>query len=160
MKENVLSKALYIVRVCLWVNKSDSSKHLGSEIKQFLESRFSGRLFSSHHTGKMVDLIIHAFPRRLQENKMARRLGVSPNWLYKLCRQAFGMSYTKLLRRIWIYQALQMMRDSKLDNTEIALQLNYSEESSMARDFRKELGCSPTEARLHLTRKSPEEILQ
>ena len=91
---------------------------------------------------------------------MSRQLRVSPNWLYKLCRQAFGMSYTKLLRRIWIYQALQMMRDSKLDNTEIALYLNYSEESSMARDFRKELGCSTTEARLHLTRQSPEEILQ
>ena len=108
----------------------------------------------------MSDIIIHAFPHRLQENDMARQLGVSRSWLHKLCQRAFGITYTQLLRRIWIYQALNMMRDSNLDNTEIALRLNYSEESSMARDFRKELGCSPSEARLRLTTQSPEEILQ
>ncbi len=51
-----------------------------------------------------------------------------------------------------------MMKHTNLDNTEIALQLNYSEETSMARDFRKEIGLSPTEARKRLTSQSPVEL--
>lgn len=52
-----------------------------------------------------------------------------------------------------------MMQYSSLDNQEIAMQLNYTEESSMARDFRKDLGYSPAEARLRLTHVTPEELL-
>ncbi len=52
-----------------------------------------------------------------------------------------------------------MMQHTNLDNTEIALQLNYSEESNLARDFRSELGYSPTEARRRLIQHTPEELL-
>lgn len=51
------------------------------------------------------------------------------------------------------------MQKTTLDNVEIAQQLNYSEESSLARDFRKELGYSPTEARKRLTVQSPGALL-
>ena len=63
------------------------------------------------------------------------------------------------MRRIWVYQALNMMQNTNLDNTEISLQLNYSDETSLARIFRKELGYNPTEARKRLIRYSPEELL-
>jgi len=52
-----------------------------------------------------------------------------------------------------------MMQHTTLDNMEIALQLDYSEESNMAREFRKELGCCPNDARRRLIEQSPEEIL-
>ena len=131
----------------------------GGELKEFLEQSFSDSLTSSLHVRRMIDKITHAFPSRLDERDMARKLGISQSWLQKLCRQAFGKSYTRLMRRIWIHQALHLMRHTTLDNGEIALQLNYSEESNMARDFRKELGCNPTEARKLLSRRIPEEIL-
>jgi AraC-like DNA-binding protein len=47
-----------------------------------------------------------------------------------------------------------------LDNSDIAIRLNYSEESSMARDFRKELGLSPKETRRQLQKYHPREILR
>lgn len=128
-------------------------------LKEYLVSRYSGSLNSSLHVRKMIEEIAHAFPHRLHESEMARRLGISRSWVQKLCRQAFGLTFTRLLRHIWVRQALRMMRHTNLDNVEIAIQLNYSEESSLARDFRKELGYNPTEARKRLVEQSPEALL-
>lgn len=91
---------------------------------------------------------------------MAAQLGISVRTLQKHCRDAFGKTYTRLLRRIWIYQALRLMQQTKFDNTEIALHLNYTEETNLARDFHKELGYNPSEARRLLLRYSPEELLR
>jgi AraC-like DNA-binding protein len=116
-------------------------------IKDFLEAAYPGSFAVSPHIRKLVDEIIHAFPNRLTENESAQRLGISRSWLQKLCRSAFKLSFHRLLRRIWIHQALGLMQKITLDNVVFAQQLNYSEESNLARGFRKELGYSPTEAR-------------
>ena len=135
----------------------ETIKHRG--LKEFLEIRCTGSVATSPHVQKVVEEIIHAFPNRPREGEIAEKLGFSQRWLQKLCGKAFGVSFRRLMRVIWIHQALRMMQHTNLDNTEIALQLNYSEESSMARDFRKELGYSPSEARQQLTIRSPEELL-
>lgn len=129
----------------------------GGGLREFLQSCCRGPV--SRHVRKMIDETIHAFPHRLHESEMARRLGISRSWVQKLCRQAFGLTFTRLMRRIWVHQALRLMQRTNLDNVEIAEQLNYSEESSLARDFRKELGCNPTEARKRLAEQSPEALL-
>ncbi len=129
-------------------------------LNEFLTSCYPGSFAVSPHVHKMVDEIIHAFPDRLNEHEMAQRLGIGRSWVQKLCRQAFGLTFTRLMRRIWVYQAFRMMRHTNLDNVEIAMQLHYCEESSMARDFRKELGYNPTEARQCLTEQSPEAMLR
>lgn len=130
----------------------------GGGLKAFLETCCSGGL-STPHAHRMIDEIVHAFPHRITESEMAKHLGISQRWLQMTCRQAFGKTYKRLLRRIWIHQALRLMQKTTLDNVEIAQQLNYSEESSMARDFRKELDYSPTEARKRLTAQSLEALL-
>jgi transcriptional regulator GlxA family with amidase domain len=76
-----------------------------------------------------------------------------------VCQQAFDKTFTHLVRRVWVYQALNMMKNTDLDNTEIAFQLHYTDASSLARIFRKELGYSLSEARKHLIENSPMEIL-
>lgn len=129
-------------------------------IKEFLETAHPGSLASSPHLRKIVDEIVRAFPNRLTENEVAQRLGISRSWLQKLCRSAFKLSFHRPLRRAWVYQALRLMQYTNLDNAEIALQLNYSEKSSMARDFRKELLCSPNEARKSLAIHTPKELLR
>lgn len=129
-------------------------------LKAFLEARHPGSLSSSPHTHKMIDEIVHSFPHRLSEYDIARRLGISRSWLQKLCRRFFDLSFKQLLRRIWVYHALRLMQHTNLDNGEIALQLNYSEASNLARDFRKELGCSPTAARLRLATQRPEKLFR
>jgi AraC-like DNA-binding protein len=127
-------------------------------LKEFLSYRYFNGIHLSPHLFKFIDEIVYNFPHRLTVTESANRLGIDRGWLYKLCKQNCGKSPASLLRTIWVHQALRMMQHTNLDNLDIALQLNYSEESSMARDFHKELGCSPTEARVLLTNQSPEEL--
>ncbi len=61
--------------------------------------------------------------------------------------------------RLRVYQALRMMQGTTFDNAEIAMHLNYSEASSLARDFRKELGYGLTIARRRLFENKPEDLL-
>ncbi len=133
----------------------------GSGLRSFLEFCCPGSLASSPYVNKMINEIIHAFPHRLTTSELSERLGISARRLQMICREAFGKSFTHLMRRIWVYHALNLMKKTNLDNTEIALQLNYSDASSLARIFRKELGYSPAEARKHLTKtkNSPKELL-
>lgn len=129
-------------------------------VKAFVESCYPDSLVSSPYARKMIDEIVRAFPRRMSENEIARRLGISPSWLQKLWRRIFNCTFKRFLRRIWVYQALRLMWHTALDNGEIALQLNYSEASNLARDFRKELKCTPSEARIRLNTQKPEEMLR
>ena len=69
------------------------------------------------------------------------------------------MPYSQLLRRARVFQALQMMQKTSFDNTEIALELNYTDLTNMARDFRTVLDCSPSKARENLLKQSLLEIL-
>lgn len=128
-------------------------------LRKYLQSNIKSPYLYSPHIHKIIVEIVRSFPYRLKESEMAERLGVSRSWIQKLCRQAFGFPYTRLRRRIWVYQGLRLMQNTNLDNTEIALQLNYSEVSNLARDFRKELGLSPTAARKALIAQSPERLL-
>ncbi|NIS38498.1 helix-turn-helix domain-containing protein [Candidatus Saccharibacteria bacterium] len=128
-------------------------------LREWLEFCCLDRLNLSPHIHRLIEEIVHTFPHRIQASKMAQRLGISRNYLWKLSKQAFGMSFTRLLRRAWIHQALRLMQRTPLDNTEIAIHLNYSEESNMARDFVKELPYSPCKARQLLIRHSSEELL-
>lgn len=131
----------------------------GSGLRSFLEFCCPGCHVSSPYVGKMINEILHAFPHRLTIKELSQRLGITARRLQMVCQQAFGKTFTHLMRRIWVYQALKMMQNTRLDNTEISLQLNYSDETSLARIFRKELGYSPTEARKRLSTYSPEELL-
>jgi AraC-like DNA-binding protein len=128
-------------------------------LKEFLNKYFLNGNDLSPYICKLIDEIVYNFPHRLNVTESANKLGIDRGWLCKLCKQNCGKSPTSLLRAIWVYQALRMMQRTNLDNLDIALHLNYSEESSMARDFHKELGCNPSEARVLLTNHSPEDLL-
>ena len=128
-------------------------------LKEFLNDNFLNGIDLSPYISKLIDEIVYNFPHRLNVTEYANRLEIDRGWLYKLCKQTYNKSPTSLLRTIWVHQALRMMQHSNLDNLDISLQLNYTEQSSMARDFHKELGCSPSEARVMLIKHSPEHLL-
>jgi AraC-like DNA-binding protein len=131
----------------------------GKGLRRFLESCCPGDITSSPYIGKMINEIVQEFPHRLTIKTLSQRLGITSRRLQMVCQQAFGKSFTQVMRRILVYQGLNMMKNTNLDNYEIAFQLNYSDESSLARIFRKELGYNPTVARKHLVTRSPEELL-
>lgn len=132
----------------------------GSGLRGFLESYSRTGVGSSPHVAKLIPEIVHVFPHRSSVQDLSQRLGITARRLQAVCQEAFGRSFTQLMRLIRIHQALTLMRNTSLDNTEIALELNYSEGGSLSRIFRKELGYSPSEARRRLSRRTPEELLR
>lgn len=131
----------------------------GQVLRDAIQLYWPGCYASSPYVRKLVDEIISAFPHRFEVRELAKRMGIKRRWLQKLCLRTFGMPPTSLIRCIWVHQAMRLMKHSNLDNIDIALQLNYTEESNLARDFRKLLGYSPNEARRRLTQKTPEELI-
>ncbi len=129
-------------------------------ITELLESCYPNALNDSPYAHKIVNAIVRGFPHRLNERELSRQLGMSERWVRTLCRDVFKNTFSQLVRRMWVHQALRMMEHTDLDNTEIALHLNYSEESSMARDFRKELGFGCAEARKRLLNSTPLELIK
>jgi transcriptional regulator GlxA family with amidase domain len=128
--------------------------------REFLESQRPAARHVSPHVTKLVDVIVRSFPRRLTTVEASGPLGIKARRLQTLCREAFGRSFTHPLRLIWVHQALTTMRNTSLDDTEIALRLGHEDESSLGRIFRKELGYSPSEARRRLGSQTPGELLR
>lgn len=126
-------------------------------LRVFIKNHVNTGVYSPYTT-KIITEILHR-TGQLQVTDLAETLGISTRWTQSLFRDIFGMTYTELMRRINIYQALNLMRSTHLDNTEIALKLSYSDENSLYRIFHKELGYSPTEARKKLLNNKPEDLL-
>jgi AraC-like DNA-binding protein len=122
-----------------------------NELKAFIEKKFPGCFKRSIYTKKIIDLIIKTFPQRINENEFSKELNISVRWLQKECKNAFAITYKKLLRIIWVYQAVRLLENTDFDNTYLAMQLNYKELSSMDRDFRKVLNLSPNKVRKKLS---------
>jgi AraC-like DNA-binding protein len=128
-------------------------------LRKLLEEWYQPVDKHSYHAGEIINEIIHAFPGYLTISLLSQQLGISTRRLQMICKSVFGTSYTLMIRRIKIYQALKLMNSTNFDNTEIALQLNYSDENSLARIFRKELKFNPNEARKFLIHNSPEDLI-
>lgn len=128
-------------------------------LRNYIKSQWPGCLYFSPHINHLIDEIIHTFPQPKSVKEYSNKIGIDRCWLHKICKQAFCLPITSFLRNIRVYEALCLMQHTRLSNIDIAFYLNYSEESSMARDFRKELGYCPGEARKRLNEKSPQELL-
>lgn len=131
----------------------------GATLRPFLQSCCSDETRSNRLVSKLIDEIVHSFPRRLSAVEVSQRMGISTRRMQMICRESFGRTYTQIMRKLWVYHALLMMKSTNLDNAEISFQLGYSEESSLARLFRKELGFPPSDARQRLQSHSPESLV-
>lgn len=127
-------------------------------IRQLLRNYLNSNKYSPY-TNSILTEIIHSLPDQLQLSDLADRVGVSDRWLQVVFKKIFSLTFTQLKHKIIVYQALNLMKYSQLDNIEIAIKVGYSDENSMSRLFRKELGHSPTNIRRKITETTPEKIL-
>ncbi|MFO7446900.1 MAG: AraC family transcriptional regulator [Ignavibacteriaceae bacterium] len=127
--------------------------------RELIDIKFSGCYDRTPYAKKILDNIVAAFPNRFTENEIAAKINISVKWLQHECIKAFDMTYIQLTRFIRIYYALKLFHETNLTTKDIAAELFYSRESSLARDFRKILNISPTNARDKLKYLSPVQIL-
>ena len=104
----------------------------------------------SPYKNDIIFSITHTSPSHLNIKKLASTLDISVRWTQTIIKNIFGMTLTQLKRKLITNQAVSLMKATKMDNTEIALKIGYSDENSLYRIFRKELGYGPNQAREHL----------
>lgn len=77
----------------------------------------------------------------------ADAMNISPGYLYKVCRRAFGMSPKQLIVQQLAVEIKTYLADTHLSVKDIAYRLGFEDSSYMCRFFRRITGVSPTEFR-------------
>jgi AraC-like DNA-binding protein len=75
---------------------------------------------------------------------LARRLGVSPNWLAVVFRRTFGMTLQRYLLGRRIEHAQILLRTTDLPIGRIAARLGFSDAQHFDKRFRRVAGCTPS----------------
>ena len=76
---------------------------------------------------------------------VARQVDVSPSYLTALFHKNLQISPGEYIRRIKLQESKQMIRENKLNFTEIAAELQYSTVHHFSRQFKEKFGITPTE---------------
>ena len=112
--------------------------------KEYTANSKSGDLTAARD---MVGFIQKNFARRVSLQEIARAGAVGQSKCCKLFAKYFGQSPNTYLNQYRLNKSLDLLRDSDMSVTEIALTVGFSGASYYAEVFRKYFGESPTEYR-------------
>ena len=76
---------------------------------------------------------------------VAQRVNMSPSYLTALFHKHLDISPAEYIRRVKLQESKQMIRENKLNFTEIAAELQYSTVHHFSRQFKEKFGITPTE---------------
>jgi LacI family transcriptional regulator len=96
------------------------------------------------HLAKALRLIHDRACDGLSVEDVLQRIGVSRSWLEKHFRAQLGHSPHEEIRRVRIRRAEQLLRETTLDLTEIAVRSGFNSRSYLSRAFSDAMGLSPS----------------
>ena len=76
---------------------------------------------------------------------VASHVDMSPSYLTALFQKHLGISPGEYIRRIKLQESKQLIRENKLNFTEIAAELQYSTVHHFSRQFKEKFGMTPSE---------------
>ncbi len=82
---------------------------------------------------------------RLSVPLVARKVDVSPSYLTALFQKHLSISPGEYIRRIKLQESKRLIREGKMNFTEIASALSYSTVHHFSRQFKDKFGMTPTE---------------
>lgn len=85
------------------------------------------------------------YAEELNLTLLARHCGLSAAYLCRLCRAEIGLSPGEYLLRIRLDQACRLLRESRLNISQVALRVGFNSTAYFDRRFREETGLSPGE---------------
>lgn len=98
-------------------------------------------------TTRLWSLLTKHAVRERSVSFYAKALNITPDYLNKVCRRAYGMSPKTLIEQQLLVEMKSYLIDTRLSVSEIADRLNFEDASYMCRFFRRKTGCSPLEFR-------------
>lgn len=116
------------------------------------QKSFSSKLRTANAINSENAIIGHA-QRYISENvrlrltvpMVAKEVGVSPSYLTALFHRCLQISPGEYIRRSKLQEGKQLIRDGKMNFTEIAQLLQYSTVHHFSRQFKEKFGITPTE---------------
>ena len=76
---------------------------------------------------------------------VARQVNMSPSYLTALFHKHLDIAPAEYIRRVKLQESKHMIRENKLNFTEIAAELQYSTVHHFSRQFKEKFGMTPTE---------------
>ena len=95
----------------------------------------------------VVDWVHAHLDEEIKVPDLAKIAGMNASQLERRMKRIFKLSVGQYVRKLRIDRAALLLRDTDLGIAEIALQCGYSEQSSLARQFKSAVGCPPGEFR-------------
>lgn len=94
-----------------------------------------------------IDVICQAYRGSINLNHLADACFLSPSQFRRNFHKLFGLSPLKFILNVRLQAAADLLRSSRLNVTEIALECGFNEANYFARQFRQHIGVSPSEYR-------------
>lgn len=94
-----------------------------------------------------LDIMCHSYSDTIDMGALARACHLSPSQFRRTFRKLFGKSPLQFILHIRLQAAAELLRNSRRNVTEIALDCGFNEPNYFARKFRQHIGVSPTEYR-------------
>ena len=155
------------------VSEEWKRQSVGSEVKLWMLlldclvellrwERAQGRVISGQtaihdwgHVEKALRYLHEHFARPLYVEEIAAKVGVTPNRLRSMFRQALGTTCSHYLYSLRIARAKSLLCQPDAVVTEVAQEVGFETLSHFNTSFRKEAGVSPTEYMRKLTPERP-----
>lgn len=105
-----------------------------------------------HPFSKMMpalDVICQEYSRTIDLDALARKCHLSPSQFRRTFRRLLGRSPLQFILNVRLQAAADLLSNSRLSVTEIAMQCGFNEPNYFARQFRQHIGVSPSEYRKH-----------
>jgi AraC family transcriptional activator of pobA len=98
----------------------------------------------TRHVERFRDMVDVDFRARRPLDDYARRLGVTPTHLRRLCRARLGATPLAVLNRRIVLEAKRLLAFSSLGVKEIAEQVGFADPAYFSRFFQRETGLTPS----------------
>ena len=105
-----------------------------------------------HPFNKMMpalDIICREYSTTIDLNRLARECHLSPSQFRRAFRKLLGRSPLQFILNVRLQAAADLLTNSRLSVTEIALECGFNEPNYFTRQFRQHIGVSPSEYRKH-----------
>lgn len=94
---------------------------------------------------KAISIIERDYSLAINQNELAHRLRITPQYFSYLFKRDTGYSFTLYLRRYRVRIAKEMLQDNAVKVAEVASCIGYPDSKYFCRVFKTETGMSPTQ---------------
>jgi transcriptional regulator GlxA family with amidase domain len=120
--------------LCGFTNGSRVAPKISATISSLADARIESALA----------LIEDEIPQGMTSTAIAARLGLSRSRLDHLFKEQTGVTFRTALRTARVNRARRLLADPRLRVKEIAAQCGYAATSNLTREFRRQVGLSPS----------------